>query len=255
MISVYNDADYELVLKQKRIIWTVFWSVTVAWLLFCVGWIIYFASLPAYPQEDKILPQAMVYGSSILYVAVMFPFVGIKLSRVRKYCKMMGFLSLGIKKLEENYFMGFYKKELQKDDVDVISCVFRSWNKKRRDWSEREVYFDNEQDWPELERGDYVRYVVQSNFIIQYEVLRKGAMQEDIAKGLIPKDMMEEDRPVFGKIYTIHDTPGLAVEGDAQSPVAEEEQAEETAEEKVAEQVTATEENTEETPTEEGGAV
>jgi hypothetical protein len=116
---------------------------------------------------------------------------------------MMNFLSLGIKNVEECYFMGFYKKQLQKDSVDVISCVFRTWNKKRRDWTEREAYFDNEQDWPELERGDWVRYVVQSNFIIQYEVLRAGAMQEDIEKGLIPKEMMEEDRPVFGKIYSV----------------------------------------------------
>ncbi len=243
MISVYEDADYEAVLKQKRIIWTVFWSVTVAWLLFCVAWIIYFVSLPAYPIEDKILPQAMVYGSTVLYIVVMFPFVGIKLSRVRKYCKMMGFLSLGIKKLEENYFMGFYKKELQKDDVDVISCVFRSWNKKRRDWSEREVYFDNEQEWPEMERGDYVRYVVQSNFIIQYEVLRKGAMQEDIGKGLIPRDMLEEDRPVFGKIYSIKDTPGEEQEAtNVEDPEAEEEP---SRIETVAEEA-ATEENTEE---------
>lgn len=231
MISVYNDADYEAVLKQKKTVWTVFWSVTIFWLLFCVGWVIYFASLPAYPVEDKTLPQAMVYGSSFLYVAIMFPFVGIKLTRIRKYCKMMGFLSLGIKKLEENYFMGFYKKQLQKDEVDVISCVFRSWNRKRRDWAEREVYFDNEQDWPELERGDYVRYVVQSNFILQYEVLRKGAMQEDIEKGLIPRDMMEEDRPVFGKIYKVNEVPGLQEDEVDEKQENKEEPAEERVEE------------------------
>ena len=176
MVSIYNDADYQAALKQKKIIWTVFWSVTIAWLVFCAAWIIYYASLPVYPEADRILPQVMVYGSTIVYIIFMFPFVGIKLRRVRKYCKMMGFLSLGIKKVEENYFMGFYKQQLQKDSVDVISCVFRTWNKRRRDWTEREVYFDNEQDWPEMERGDYVRYVVQSNFIIQYKVLRTGAM-------------------------------------------------------------------------------
>ena len=38
-------------------------------------------------------------------------FVGIKLFRVRKYCKMMGYLSAGIKNVEENYFMGFYKRK------------------------------------------------------------------------------------------------------------------------------------------------
>ena len=203
MVSVYSDADYQAALQQKKTIWTVFWALTGVYLLFCIAWLIYYTTLPVYPEADRVLPQAMVYLATAAYIVFVVPFVGIKLARVRKYCKMMGFLSLGIKNVDTSYFMGFYKKQLQKDSVDVISCVFREWNKKRRDWTEREVYFDNEQDWPEIERGDWVRYVVQSNFIIQYEVLRAGAMQEDIEKGLIPKEMLEEDRPVFGKIYNV----------------------------------------------------
>ena len=158
----------------------VFWIVTAIYLAWGISWLIYYTTLPVYPKADTVLPQAMVYVATAIYILFVVPFVGIKLARVRKYCKMMHFLSVGIKNVEECYFMGFYKKQLQKDSVDVISCVFRKWNKKRKDWTEREAYFDNEQDWPELERGDWVRYVVQSNFIIQYEVLRTGAMQEDI---------------------------------------------------------------------------
>ena len=244
MVSVYSDADYQAALTQKKKIWTVFWIITAVYLAFCIGWLIYYTTLPVYPKEDTILPQAMVYGGTAAYIIFTFPYVGIKLSRVRKYCKVMGFSSLGIKTVEENYFMGFYKKQLQKDSVDVISCVFRTWNNKRRDWMEREVYFDNEQEWPELERGDYVRYVVQSNFIIQYEVLRVGAMQEDIAKGLIPQDMMEEDRPVFGKIYNVITPPeetkpdqeGQALEGGERVAQEAEEATEKTTEEKATEE-------------------
>ena len=41
---------------------------------------------------------------------------------------------------------------------------------------EREVYFDVEKEWPDLEQGDFVRYVVQSNFLIRYEVLQRQAL-------------------------------------------------------------------------------
>ena len=203
MIPVYCDADYEAVLKQKKRILAFIFAVTSVYLIFCIGCLIYYTTLPTFPEWQTLIPQVLVYVATGVYIIFMVPFVGIKLRRVRKYCKLLSTLSLGSKNVEENYFMGFYKKQLQKDDVDVISCVFRTWNKKNKDWTEREVYFDNEQEWPTLERGDYVRYVVQSNFLIQYEVLREGAMQEDIENGLIPKEMMEEDRPVFGKIYNV----------------------------------------------------
>ncbi|MBQ9117683.1 MAG: hypothetical protein IJY11_00575 [Clostridia bacterium] len=240
MVSIYSDADYEAALQQKKRIWLVFWIVTLVYLAFCIAWVVYYTTLPVYPKEDLVLPQAMVYGGTAVYILFTVPFVGIKLSRVRKYCKMMGFLSLGIKNVEENYFMGFYKQQMQKDNVDVISCVFRTWNKRRKDWTEREVYLDNEQEWPEMERGDYVRYVVQSNFIIQYKVLRVGAMQEDIEKGLIPQDMMREDRPVFGKIYNV---------SAPSAPQAQPKEVEEIA--SVAETAPATDEQAEATKTEE----
>jgi hypothetical protein len=42
---------------------------------------------------------------------------------------------------------------------------------------DREVYFDPEMPDLEFESGDYVQYVVQSNFIIQYEILEKKALE------------------------------------------------------------------------------
>lgn len=189
MVSVYRDADYLSALQQKKRILAVFWSVTAFYLAFCIGWLIYYTTLPPYPTADLVLPQAMVYAGTGLYILFVFPFMGIKYTRVRRYCKMLYYVSQGLKNIEECYFVGFYKKQLQKDSIDVVSCVFRTWSKKRKDWLEREAYFDKEKEWPDLEWGDYVRYVVQSNFIIQYEVLRRGAIQEDVEKGILPKDI------------------------------------------------------------------
>ena len=39
---------------------------------------------------------------------------------------------------------------------------------------EREAYFDCEKPLPEFGSGDYVQYIVQSNFIVQYRILERG---------------------------------------------------------------------------------
>ena len=66
---------------------------------------------------------------------------------------------------------------MQKDNVDVMGCVFETWSKKRSEWMEREAFWDKEKPLPELDSGDYVHYIVQSNFIVQYEILQKQALE------------------------------------------------------------------------------
>lgn len=174
MVSVYNDADYLSAYRQKQKILRVFLAVTVAYLAFCVGWWLYYIGLP-YNDKMQILPKAMVYVVSVLYVVFAFPFMAIKYSRSRRYCKMLFYVSEGMKVEERNYFYRFREKSLQKDNIDVVGCVFETWSKKKQEWLEREAYFDPEKPLPDFGEGDLVRYIVQSNFIIQYEILERHA--------------------------------------------------------------------------------
>lgn len=176
MISVYNDADLLSAYRQKRKIFYVFLSVTLAYVAFCVAWLIYHISLP-YASPRAGLPKALVYVASVLYVVFIFPFMAIKYSRVRKYDRMLTYVSEGLKMEEKNYFYTFREKSLQKDNIDVVGCVFETWSKKKGEWMEREAYFDPEKPMPPFESGDYVRYVTQSNFIVQYEILQKQALE------------------------------------------------------------------------------
>ena len=41
----------------------------------------------------------------------------------------------------------------------------------------REAYFDCEKPLPDFSRGDLVRYVTQSNFVIQYDILQKQVLE------------------------------------------------------------------------------
>ncbi|MBE7080322.1 MAG: hypothetical protein E7371_03690 [Clostridiales bacterium] len=176
MTSVYTDADYLAVYKQKKKIFGIFWAVTAVYVIFCIAWWIYYMGLP-YADPMQKLPKACVFVSSVLYVIFAYVYLSIKGSRIKRYFKLMGYLSDGLKNEEKNYFYTFEKKTLQKDNIDVWGCVFETWSKKRQEWLDREAYWDNEKPLPALESGDYVKYIVQSNFIVQYEILEKHALE------------------------------------------------------------------------------
>ena len=176
MTSVYSDADYLAVYKQKKRIFGVFYAVTFVYLAFCIAWLVYYISLP-YADPMQSLPKTCVYIASALYVVFAFPYLAIKGSRIRRYFKLMTYLSDGLKGEEKNYFYAFEKKLLQKDNIDVWGCVFETWNKKKQEWMDREAYWDCEKPLPEFDSGDFVQYIVQSNVIVQYQILEKKALE------------------------------------------------------------------------------
>lgn len=176
MQSVYKDADLLSVYKQRWRILSVFWCVTIVYFAFCIAWWLYYITLP-YNDPMQTLPKAMVYISSPIYVIILFPLMGIKFSRVNRYYKVLRGFSEGLKNEEKHYFYCFEKHNLQKDNIDVTYCIFEKWNEKKQEWLDREAYFDPEKPLPDFGSGDYVQYIVQSNFILQYCVLQRGVLQ------------------------------------------------------------------------------
>ncbi len=198
MISVYTDADYFAAYKQKQRTFAGFWGMTVAYALICIAMLVYHICLP-YGASEGFIPKLVTYVATGIYFIVMFPYVSIKLRRIRKYYKVLFFISEGRKMEESNYFYTFREKSLQKDHIDVRGCVFETWNKKHHEWQEREVYSDIEKPLPEFESGDYARYISQSNFLVQYEILEKHAYEfseyeedEDEENEGVAEDTQEE---------------------------------------------------------------
>ena len=176
MVSVYTDADYLAVYKQKKKIFGLFLGVTAVYLAACIAFLVYFISLP-YKDPNQTWPKVCVYVLSVLYMCFAFPYLGIKYSRCKRYYKMLTYVSIGLKNEEKNHFYCFEERTLQKDNIDVVSCVFETWNKKKQEWMDRETYCDCEKTLPPFESGDFVQYVVQSNFVIQYNILQKKALE------------------------------------------------------------------------------
>ena len=176
LTSIYNDADFLKTYKQKQRLWYIFVAVTVVYLAFCISWLVYFIGLP-YAHSMQFLPKLCVYVVTALYVIFAFLFLGIKYSRVRRYYKTLYFMSMGLKNVEKNYFYCFDEKVLQKETIDVLSCIFEWFDKKHKEWLEREIYCDPEKPLPPFEEGDYVQYVTQSSYLIQYNILEKHALE------------------------------------------------------------------------------
>ncbi len=176
MTNVYNDADYLAVYKQKNKIYGVFWGITAVYAVYCIAWLCYYISLP-YAHPLQILPKLCVWIGSAVYIGFSFPYLAIKGGRCKKYFKMLTYLSEGLKNEERNYFYEFERKALQKDNIDVLGCVFETWSKKKQEWLEREAYWDEEKPLPPFESGDLVHYITQSNMILQYTILEKQALE------------------------------------------------------------------------------
>lgn len=176
MVNVYNDADYLAVYKQKRKIYGVFWGITAVYAAFCIAWLCYYISLP-YKDPMQILPKLCVWIASAVYIGFSFPYLAIKGERCKKYFRMLTYASEGLKSEERNYFYTFEEKALQKDNIDVMGCVFETWSKKKQEWLEREAYWDEEKPLPPFESGDFVQYITQSNMILQYNILEKKALE------------------------------------------------------------------------------
>ena len=185
MKNVYQDADFLSAYKQKRGYLLTFAYVTIVYVLICLGLTVYRASLP-YGSEYLVWPKTTVIILSILYVLTMFPFMSICFHRANRYYKMLASINEGLKLDERKYFYSFRSKTETQSNVDVIIGVFGDYDKRHQQWRAREVYFDVEKPLPDLNNGDLVHFVTQSNFFVRYEVLQRHAFDFSMAEDELP---------------------------------------------------------------------
>lgn len=196
MQRVYTDEDFNDAVDQRKRVAQVFWIVLAVYIALAAASLIYYTSLP-YKDKMQSLPKTVMFISTALFVVFLFLYMGIKYHRINKYYKMVYYLSEGLKNVEENYFVGFELNDLQKDSVDAISCVFRTWSYKKKEWMRREAYWDVEKRLPPFEKGVLVKYVVQSNFIVAYEIEEKAEKQENENEAVTLPAVGEEKPVVF----------------------------------------------------------
>lgn len=169
MTVIFNDADLIGAYRQQRNILRAYLAVTAVFVAICVVCLVYYISLP-YEDPGQTLPQVITCVVSCLFVIFSYIFMGIKFHRARKYYKLISYLSVGMKQVNNSYFLRYEEPELR-DGVDYYVLIFSEWSKKKSEYMDRKIYADKEKPRPEFAAGDRVRYLTQGNVIVEYEVL------------------------------------------------------------------------------------
>lgn len=174
MIKLYSDLDLWDAHRQKRNILAVFFAVLAAYLISLTVLIIYYVSLP-YQDANGTWVKWVACIMTAAFILFTFPYMGIKFKRSNAYCKMLNYISVGLKEYSVAPFEGL-EDWTTKDGVDVNVAVFKVRGVKRNESMLRQIYVDGEKDYPPFYEGDIVEFVTQGNLLLEYEVI--GAVEE-----------------------------------------------------------------------------
>ena len=169
MTVIFNDSDLLSAYSQKRKIFWFYMLVLAVFAALCITCLVVFMNMP-YKAPAQAIPKWIVYVASVLFVIFSFPYLGIKYLRIRKYYKLIAYLSVGLKQVNESKFLRYEDYET-KDGVDLYILIFSEWNAKKSEYMDRKIMFDKEKLLPEFQGGDIVRYLSQGNLMVAYEVI------------------------------------------------------------------------------------
>lgn len=169
MTVIFDDNDLLAAFKQKRKIFWFFMLILAIYVAVCLTCLIVYIEMP-YKDPMQFVPKWIVYVVSALFIIFCFPYLGIKHLRVRKYYKLISYLSVGLKQVNESKFLRYEEAEL-KDGVDLYVLLFSEWNHKKQEYMDRKIFCDKEKALPAFETGDVVRYLTQGNLMVAYEVI------------------------------------------------------------------------------------
>lgn len=184
METIFQDQDLIAAFSQKRRLFWIYIAVAAVFAALLIGCIVWFVSLP-YEDDLAYLPQLILCVGACLFIIFSYVYLGIKFQRSRKYYKMISSLSIGIKHVNNSYFLRYDEPEL-KDSVDYYLLTMCEWSKKKSEYLDRKIYCDKEKPLPAFQAGDKVRYLTHGNIMIAYEItehdeefLRERTAEED----------------------------------------------------------------------------
>ena len=169
MIKIYDDRDLWNAVKQRRKILCGFFAATGVFVAGLIALTVYYILLP-YKDPNATWVMAVTSILIALYLIFTFPYMGICFKRCHAYCKMLKFISVGLKEYSVVPFEGVDDWRTH-DGVDVNVANFSVRNIKRDETMTRQIYVDGEKDFPPFEEGKYARLVSQGNLLIEYELL------------------------------------------------------------------------------------
>lgn len=176
MTKLYRDADlYESTMQRRKIL-GVFIAVSAVCLLAVAALVTAYTQLPYNdPAGTWIIAATCVAVGA--YMVFAFPYMGIKFKRVNAYCKMLNFISEGLKECAVAPFADI-EDWVTRDGVDCNVAVFEVKNIKKDEPLKRQIFIDGEKDFPPFEVGMPVRFISQGNLMIAYEIQERENTNE-----------------------------------------------------------------------------
>lgn len=166
MIDIYSDEDLFSACRQYKKIVCFYIAVAAAYALAVIAAVLFYISLP-YKDSAQTTVKIIFGVVTGLFILFSYPYLGIKVRRVKAYYRLLSGISAGYKNTDVAYFSHIDDWE-EYDRVDVNVLVFKKWNSKKREWDERKLYVDAEKDVPEFKENEEVRVVTFGNIIVQY---------------------------------------------------------------------------------------
>ena len=175
MTEYFKESQYERAKKQKKITLGVYLTVAAIYFAFTVFCVIYYTTFPYLTYADTKSRintlKAVHYSVTAVFVIFSFIYLGIKFKRVNRYYKLCRHLSEGLKETSTGSFLEYDENIQDKDGVDMKSLIFIEWNKYKNDYFERKVLVFYEDEFPEFNEKNTVKYITQGNVLISYEIL------------------------------------------------------------------------------------
>lgn len=168
MIKLYGNLDLLEAMQQRRRLLAGFLGATAFFVAALIVCVVFYCFLPYNdPRGVWIIVATSVLTG--LYIIFSFPYMGISFKRSSAYCKMLKYLSVGLKEYAALPF-DHIEDWTTKDGVDVNVATFTVKNHKRDETMTRQIYIDGEKDFPAFEEGKTVRMISQGNLLIAYEM-------------------------------------------------------------------------------------
>lgn len=173
MVEIYNDGDYAVVKKQKKIFLTVFF-VTLAALLAVNIAVFVFYTRQEYKTPLKTPLIAFCIITCSVYAIIYYILFAIKFKRINSYMRMLDYFKKGLSEQGRHAFVRVDSSVTEKDGVRFLPLVFLEWSDKEQDYFERNILFDVEKPVPEFKKGQMILHKTQGNILVAYELFDDG---------------------------------------------------------------------------------
>ncbi len=157
--------------KKKTLI--KYFIVLSIYAVIMAGLLIWFTTF-TYKDPKIALVKFILHTLNFLMVFFSFVYLGIVYKRVNSFYKVLNNMKIGIRETYVAEFIGYDELSYTNAGVEYKTLLFKEWNKYKKDYYERKVLVFNELPFPEIETGKMVKFITQSNVLVEYEYITEN---------------------------------------------------------------------------------